>query len=67
MSVINVLFAQPDTPTQLVEDLKAVIDSDKIPFANYRKSSKTSSCDSGYMTGSKRSADKEVCTSKAYN
>ncbi|KAI0236680.1 Myb-related protein A [Lamellibrachia satsuma] len=55
----GVLRSLPDTPTQLVEDLKAVIDSDKIPFANYRKSSKTSSCDSGYMTGSKRSADKE--------
>ena len=60
----HVLFMQPDTPTQLAEDLKAVIEGDNRPFASYRKSSKTGGCDSGYMTVGKRTADKEVSISQ---
>lgn len=55
----GVLRSLPDTPTQLAEDLKAVIEGDNRPFASYRKSSKTSDCDSGYMTSGKRGVDKE--------
>ena len=62
--IIHVLFVQPDTPTQLAEDLKAVIEGDNRPFASYRKSSKTGGCDSGYMTVGKRTADKEVSSSQ---
>jgi len=62
--IIRVLFMQPDTPTQLAEDLKAVIEGDNRPFASYRKSSKSGGCDSGYMTVGKRTADKEVSSSQ---
>ncbi|KAK2188091.1 hypothetical protein NP493_144g04007 [Ridgeia piscesae] len=55
----GVLRSLPDTPTQLAEDLKAVIEGDNRPFASYRKSSKSGGCDSGYMTVGKRTADKE--------